>query len=150
MSSRRIHVRAPGVKTGSRIGPLGPFRGTLGLQWVIGSIAAGLVIVLATTWIMFREPGPPFREVEAFTVQEVAPGMAREALPGVFFGVAEDGRPFAVAEPPNCPLEIIDGGYFDCAEKRYALDGTGRQGRRLAVLPVRIHRGSIFIDTSSG
>jgi hypothetical protein len=148
MSSRRIHVRAPGVKTGSKIGPLGPFRGTLGIHWVVAAVAVGLVIVLATTWILFREPGPPFREVEAFTIEEVAPGTAREALPGVYLGVAEDGEPIAVAEPPNCPLEVVDGGYVDCAEKRFSLDGTGRNGRRLTRLPVQIHQGAIFIDTS--
>jgi hypothetical protein len=148
MSSRRIHVRAPGVKTGSRIGPLGPFRGTLGIHWVVASIAVGLVIVLATTWVLFREPGPPFREVEAFTIDQVGPGTAREALPGVFLGVMDDGQAIAVAEPPNCPLEVVDGGYVDCAEHRFALDGIGRSGRRLTRLPVQIHRGTIFIDTS--
>jgi hypothetical protein len=148
VSTPRIHVRAPGVKTGSRIGPLGPFRGTLGLHWVIGSIAVGLVIVLATTWILFREPGEPFQQVESFTVDQVVPGTPREALPGVFIGLGEDGRTFAVAEPANCPLEVIEGGYLDCAEHRYGLDGRGRGGRSLTVLPVRIHRGSIFVDTS--
>jgi hypothetical protein len=148
MSTRRIHVRAPGVKTGSRIGPLGPFRGTLGIHWVIGSIAVGLVIVLTITWFLFREPGPPFREVEAFTIEQIAPGTAREVLPGVFLGRTEDGQPIAVAEPANCPLEVSKGGYLDCAEKRYGLDGVGRRGRTLTVLPVRIHGGAIFINTS--
>ena len=40
MPTPRVHIRAPGVKTGSTIGPLGPFRGTLGIHWVLGSIAA--------------------------------------------------------------------------------------------------------------
>jgi hypothetical protein len=149
MSSSRIHVRAPGVKTGSKIGPLGPFRGTLGIHWVVAAVAVGLVIVLATTWILFREPGPPFREVEAFTIEEVAPGTAREALPGVYLGVAEDGEPIAVAEPPNCPLEVVDGGYLDCAQQRYGLDGKGRKGRELIVLPLRVHQDVIYIDTST-
>jgi hypothetical protein len=149
MSTRRIHVRAPGVKTGSTIGPLGPFRGTLGIHWVVGAIAVGLVIVLAVTWLLFRKPGEPFREVESFALDRVAPGTAREALPGVFLGVTEDGRPIAVAEPANCPLDVVAGGYLDCAEKRFGLDGRGRKGRKLIVLPVKIHRGAIFIDTSA-
>jgi hypothetical protein len=149
MSSRRVRVRAPGVKTGSKVGPLGPFRGTLGIQWVVGAIAVGLVIVLAVTWILFRKPGAPFQEVEAFTLEQVEPGTAREALPGVFVAVTEEGRTIAVAEPPNCPLQVIPAGYLDCAEKRYGLDGRGRLGRRLTSLPVQIHRGAIFIDTSS-
>ena len=149
MSTRRIHVRAPGVKTGSKIGPLGPFRGTLGIQWVVGAIAVGLVVVLAVTWLLFRKPGHPFREVEAFTLEQVVPGTAREALPGVFVGVTEDGRTIAVAEPANCPLEVIAGGYLDCTEKRFGLDGRGRQGRKLTALPVQVHRGAIFIDASA-
>jgi hypothetical protein len=149
MSTRRIHVRAPGVKTGSKIGPLGPFRGTLGIQWVIGAMAVGLVIVLAVTWILFREPGEPFREVEVFTLDQVAPGTAREALPGVYVGVTDDGQPIAVRHPlGNCELEFVEGRYLDCHEWWYDLHGRGRLGRKLDVLPLQIHRGAIYIDTS--
>ncbi|MGH2767106.1 MAG: hypothetical protein ACRDKA_14550 [Actinomycetota bacterium] len=149
MSTRRIHIRAPGVKTGSRIGPLGPFRGTLGIQWVVGSIAVGLVIVLAATWFLFRPPGPPFQEIEGLGVDDVAPGTAREVLAGVFLGVTADGRAIAVAEPANCPLEVVEGGYLDCAEQRFGLDGAGPKGRSLAVLPIEVHRGVLYIDTSA-
>jgi hypothetical protein len=148
VSTRRIHLRAPGVKTGQRIGPLGPFRGTLGIQWVVGSIAAGLVIVLIGTWFLFRPPGPPFREVEGIGLENVAPGTAREVLAGVYLGVTEGGRAVAVAEPANCPLEVVEGGYLDCAEHAYGLDGKGRKDRQLTVLPIRIHRDVIYIDTS--
>ena len=149
MSTRRIHVRAPGVKTGQRIGPLGPFRGTLGMQWVVGSIAAGLVIVLIGTWLLFRPPGPPFREVEGIRLEDVPPGTAREVLAGVYLGVTEGGRAVGVAEPANCPLEVIEAGYLDCARQEYGLDGTGRKGRELTVLPIRIHQDVIYIDTSA-
>ena len=136
------------MKTGQRIGPLGPFRGTLGIQWVVGSIAAGLVIVLIGTWFLFRPPGPPFREVEGIGLDDIAPGSAREVLSGVYLGVTEGGRTVAVAEPANCPLEVVEGGYLDCAGQAYGLDGTGRRGRRLTVLPLQIHRDVIYIDTS--
>jgi hypothetical protein len=149
MSTRRIQFRAPGVKTGSRIGPLGPFRGTLGIQWVVGSIAAGLVIVLAATWFLFRPPGPPFEEVEGVGLEDVAPGTAREVLAGVYLGMTADGRAIAVAEPANCPLEVVEGGYLDCADQRYGLDGIGRKDRTLAVLPIEVHRGVVYIDTSA-
>lgn len=149
MSTRRIHVRAPGVKTGQRIGPLGPFRGTLGIQWVVGSIAAGLVIVLIGTWFLFRRPGPPFQEVEGIGLEDVPPGTAREVLAGVYLGMTEAGRAVAVAEPPNCPLEIVDGGYLDCARQRFGLDGTGRKDRALRVLPIRVHQDVVYIDTSA-
>jgi hypothetical protein len=148
VASRRIHVRAPGVKTGSRIGPLGPFRGTLGIHWVIGSIAVGLVILLATTWILFRAPGDPFVKVEGLTIEDVAPGTAREVLGGVFLGRTEDGRPIAVAEAPGCPLEVVEGGYLDCTEHRFGLDGTDRRGRTLTILPLQVHGEDVYIDTS--
>jgi hypothetical protein len=147
--STRIHIRAPGVKTGQRIGPLGPFRGTLGIQWVVGSIAAGLVIVLIGTWFLFRPPGPPFREVEGIGLDDISPGTAREVLAGVYLGMTEGGRAVAVAEPANCPMEVVEGGYMDCARQPFGLDGKGRKGREVAVLPIRIHRDVIYIDTSA-
>ena len=137
------------MKTGSTIGPLGPFRGTLGIQWVVASMAVGLAIVLLVSWLLFREPGLPFEKVEEFTIDDVAEGTAREAFAGIYLGRTEDGEVFAVAEPPNCPLEIIEDGYLDCAERRYGLDGRGRKGRALSQLPVRIRLGAIYIDTSA-
>jgi hypothetical protein len=133
------------VKTGSTIGPLGPFRGTLGIQWVVASIAAGMVIVLVVSWLLFREPGEPFRKVEDFTIDDVQPGTAREAFAGVFLGRTEDGDAFAVAEPANCPLEIVDGGYLDCAERLYDFEGRGRKSN-LPVLPIHVRLGAIYID----
>jgi hypothetical protein len=148
VSTRRIHVRAPGVKTGHRIGPLGPFRGTLGIQWVVGSIAAGLVIVLIGTWFLFRPPGPPFREVEGIGLEDVVPGTAREVLAGVYLGMTQGGRAVAVAEPANCPLEVVDAGYLDCARHAFGLDGKGRRGQELTILPIRVHQDVVYIDTS--
>jgi hypothetical protein len=43
---RRVRWRSPGVKPGQKIGPLGPFRGRLGLHWVIASVAVGALILL--------------------------------------------------------------------------------------------------------
>lgn len=43
----RIRWRLPGVKPGQKIGPLGPFRGRLGLHWVIASVAVGGLILAA-------------------------------------------------------------------------------------------------------
>jgi hypothetical protein len=35
------------VREGSRIGPLGPFRGRLGIHWVIASVLVGAVLLVA-------------------------------------------------------------------------------------------------------
>jgi hypothetical protein len=45
MARRRLHIRMPGVKPGQKIGPLGPFRGRLGLHWVIASVVVGALIL---------------------------------------------------------------------------------------------------------
>jgi len=48
MSGRkRIRFRPPGLKPTTKIGTVGPYRGRLGLAWVIAPIVAGIVIVLA-------------------------------------------------------------------------------------------------------
>lgn len=149
VSVRRIHFRPPGVKTGSRIGPLGPFRGTLGIQWVIGSIVVGLLILFAVTWGLFHagRPTAPFRLVGR--VERLPTGTAREVLGGVFLGRSPSGQVFAVAEPPNCPLQVDEGGYVDCLGLTYHLDGRPiKRGEPLTRLPLQVFRGEIFIDPS--
>lgn len=112
-------------------------------------MAVGLTIVLIVSWLLFREPGEPYEKVETFTIDDVAPGTAREALAGVYLGRTDDGEAFAVAEPANCPLEIVEGGYLDCAERLYGFDGRGRKDRTLTLLPVHVRLGAIYIDTSA-
>jgi hypothetical protein len=46
-SRKRIRFRPPGLKPTTRIGTLGPYRGRLGLAWVIAPIVAGILIVVA-------------------------------------------------------------------------------------------------------
>src|SRR5688572_1354711 len=127
MVTRRVHLRAPGVKTGSTVGPLGPFRGTLGIHWVIGSIAVGLVLVLTGSWFFLREPQPPFEQVESFTFEQLGVGTAREAFSGIYVGRPNEDELYAVAESLNCELELIPDGYVDCADRRYGLDGVGHK-----------------------
>ena len=147
MPARRVHIRAPGVKTGSTIGPLGPFRGTLGIHWVLGSIAVGLVIVLAGSFFLFREPGPPFERVEAFTIEQVQPGTSREAFTGIWLGRTRDGQPFAVAHPDdNCLMEFTGGEYVDCNDETYGLDGRSHKSKSLTTVPVQVPRGAVYLN----
>jgi hypothetical protein len=44
---RRIHLRPPGLKPTTKVGTLGPYRGRLGLTWVIAPIVVGIVIAVA-------------------------------------------------------------------------------------------------------
>ena len=44
---KRIRFRPPGLKPTTKIGTVGPYRGRLGVAWVIAPIVAGIVIVVA-------------------------------------------------------------------------------------------------------
>ncbi len=54
MAARRIRFRPPGVKPWTRIGPLGPFRGRLGLPWVIAPLILGVVLLIAGSLFLWR------------------------------------------------------------------------------------------------
>ncbi|HEX6262183.1 MAG TPA: hypothetical protein VF097_04975 [Actinomycetota bacterium] len=148
MARPRIRFRSPGVKPGQKIGPLGPFRGRLGLQWVIAPIVLG-VILLAAGWLFLRgrEPSPPWRPVT--DVASLPVGDGRETVPGVFVGRLSDGRVIAVAERAGCPLEPSEDGYADCEGATYGLDGLPKdRGDPLDLVPVRIHDGVLYADPS--
>jgi hypothetical protein len=44
---RRLQIRPPGLKPTTKVGTLGPYRGRLGLAWVIAPLLAGIVILVA-------------------------------------------------------------------------------------------------------
>ena len=47
LGRKRIRFRPPGLKPTTKIGTVGPYRGRLGLAWVIAPSAAGILIVVA-------------------------------------------------------------------------------------------------------
>ena len=51
---RRFRFRPPGLKPTTKIGTLGPYRGRLGLAWVIAPIVAGTVILVAGYLVLTR------------------------------------------------------------------------------------------------
>jgi hypothetical protein len=55
MPPRRIRFRPPGVKPWTKIGPLGPFRGRLGLGWVVAPLVVGVALVVAA-WLLLARP----------------------------------------------------------------------------------------------
>lgn len=44
---KRIRFRPPGLKPTTKVGTLGPYRGRLGLAWVIAPLVVGVLIVVA-------------------------------------------------------------------------------------------------------
>ena len=53
MAKKRFHFRPPGLKPTTKVGTLGPYRGRLGLAWVVAPTVAGVVILVAA-YIAFR------------------------------------------------------------------------------------------------
>jgi hypothetical protein len=51
---KRPQFRPPGLKPTTKVGTLGPYRGRLGLAWVIAPLVAGVVIVVAGILILTR------------------------------------------------------------------------------------------------
>lgn len=46
MARKRIQFRPPGLKPTTKVGTLGPYRGRLGLAWVIAPLVVGVVILV--------------------------------------------------------------------------------------------------------
>ncbi len=47
MARKRIAIRPPGLKPTTKVGTLGPYRGRLGLAWVIAPAVVGIAIAIA-------------------------------------------------------------------------------------------------------
>jgi hypothetical protein len=54
LGTKRVRFRPPGLKPTTKVGTLGPYRGRLGLAWVIAPIVAGVIIVVAGYLALFR------------------------------------------------------------------------------------------------
>ena len=52
--SKRVRFRPPGLKPTTKVGTLGPYRGRLGLAWVVAPIVAGAIILVASYFALFR------------------------------------------------------------------------------------------------
>ena len=54
VAKKRLQIRPPGLKPTTKVGTLGPYRGRLGLAWVIAPLVAGVVILIAGILILTR------------------------------------------------------------------------------------------------
>ena len=54
VAKKRVQFRPPGLKPTTKVGTLGPYRGRLGLAWVIAPLVAGVVILVAGFLILTR------------------------------------------------------------------------------------------------
>lgn len=51
---KKIQIRPPGFKPTTKVGTLGPYRGRLGLAWVIAPLIAGILILVAGYFALFH------------------------------------------------------------------------------------------------
>ncbi|HEX7247178.1 MAG TPA: hypothetical protein VF351_03655 [Actinomycetota bacterium] len=54
MARRKLQIRPPGLKPTTKVGTLGPYRGRLGLAWVVAPLVAGVVILVAGYFALVR------------------------------------------------------------------------------------------------
>jgi hypothetical protein len=47
VARRKLTIRPPGLKPTTKVGTLGPYRGRLGLAWVIAPLVAAIMILVA-------------------------------------------------------------------------------------------------------
>jgi len=47
MARKRLAIRPPGLKPTTKVGTFGPYRGRLGVAWVIAPIVVGALILVA-------------------------------------------------------------------------------------------------------
>jgi len=150
VASRRIRFRPPGLKPWTKIGTLGPFRGRLGLQWVVAPLVVGLILVVAVWLLLFRHPGGPGGSFVDVGPQSAylsgTPVQAAELSEPVF--VVDLGDRFVAVEgEPGCRLEPTSAGFSDCRGVRYGLDGRGQGAAGSArLLPIELARGHLYVD----
>jgi hypothetical protein len=51
---KRFRIRPPGLKPTTKVGTFGPYRGRLGLAWVVAPLVAGILILVAGYLALFR------------------------------------------------------------------------------------------------
>jgi hypothetical protein len=54
VARKRFRFRPPGLKPTTKVGALGPYRGRLGLAWVVAPLVVAIVIVVAGSLALFR------------------------------------------------------------------------------------------------
>ena len=54
MTKKRLRFRPPGLKPTTKVGTLGPYRGRLGVAWVVAPLVVGILILVAGLLVLTR------------------------------------------------------------------------------------------------
>jgi hypothetical protein len=135
------------LKPWTRIGTLGPFRGRLGLSWVVAAVVVGAVVLAAGAYALLRPHPPGGSFVPVGAASSFADGTARAVdVPGAFVG-RTGGQLVAVLQEDGCSLSVEAGRYRDCRGVVYELNGAGAAGcGSLDLLLVSVYRDTVYID----
>ncbi len=126
-------------------------RSPLGLQWVIASLAAGAVVVVAAAIFLVRAgdaPGEPF--VEIGPVEALSPDSYLYEFEALVVTAAGRVRTYAV-DPDDVPVYCPESRRLESADGRVwaptgrALDG----GDSLAQHPTVVVDGVVYLDPTS-
>ncbi len=147
MPRRRVRLRPPGLKPWTRIGTLGPFRGRLGLSWVLAAVVVGVVVLAAGTYALLRPHPPGGSFVPVGAASSFPQGTARAVnVPGAFVG-RTGASLVAVLQEDGCSLAVDGNHYRDCRGVAYELNGSGAAGcGSLDLLLVAVYQGTVYID----
>jgi hypothetical protein len=111
----RVRFRPPGLKPWTRIGTLGPFRGRMGIAWVVAPIVVGAILIAVAWFTLIRSnpPGAPFVRVAPADVLAVSPRTvpSQDGSGPILVGIGSDGLLGAVSATPchAYPLKVYRG-----------------------------------------
>jgi hypothetical protein len=118
MAPNRVRFRPPGLKPWTKVGTLGPFRGRMGLAWVIAPIVVGILLILVAWFALIRPnpPAAPFVRVAPSDVLAVSPRTIQSADGSgpILVGIGTDGLLGAVSATPchGYPLKVYRGAVY--------------------------------------
>lgn len=125
-------------------------RAPMGIQWVIGALVVGVVVVVAG-WLALRDPAPtaPFVEVPGVIGESTITHLPDHDLIATDAG----GRPraFVWADPDQALVYCEESGLLEADDGRaWRVTGRGVNGTP-SLLPYRttIHDGAFHVDPST-
>lgn len=119
-------------------------RAPLGIQWVIASVVAGVVVVVAGTWFLSRTSQPPPPPFEATIAVADLDGLA--ALRDGVVAVAAGGPVRVYLVPPSAVLCPINGRIEASNGSWSASTGRGFGTESLPRHPSLVHAEVVWVD----
>lgn len=126
-------------------------RAPMGIQWVIGSLVVGVVVLVAGV-VLLRDPAPsdPFVALDVPPTSQASTTVAGDPLPEpvLFVGVSRP-RVFALPEGVT-PAYCEASGLLEAPEGAWRLTGRGLGGTAsLSQHPTVVHDGTLYVDPTT-